>query len=94
MSAPAATLDRRHSIDAAAVGFMLLLTFSWGLNGVAAKLANQGFNPVFLMLARSALAAVLVFAVVLAPRHPACRARRLVVARHRSLACSSGSSSR
>ena len=60
MSAPAATLDRRHSIDAAAVGFMLLLTFSWGLNGVAAKLANQGFNPVFLMMARSALAAVLV----------------------------------
>ena len=38
-----------------------MLTFSWGLNGVAAKLANAGFNPIFLTLARSAIGGVLVF---------------------------------
>ena len=55
-------LDRRDAIDASAAALMLLLTFSWGLNGVAAKLANTGFNPIFLTMARSAIAAVLVFA--------------------------------
>ena len=40
---------------------MLVLTFSWGLNGVAAKLANAGFNPIFLTLARSAIGGLLVF---------------------------------
>jgi drug/metabolite transporter (DMT)-like permease len=59
-AAPA--LDRRDAIDASAAALMLLLTFSWGLNGVAAKLANTGFNPIFLTMARSAIAAVLVFA--------------------------------
>lgn len=61
MSAATGTFDRRDMIDTAAVAFMLLLTFSWGLNGVAAKLANQGFNPIFLTLARSAIGAALVF---------------------------------
>ena len=55
-------LDRRDAIDASAAALMLLLTFSWGLNGVAAKLANTGFNSIFLTMARSAIAAVLVFA--------------------------------
>lgn len=57
-----ATLDRRDNIDAAAVALLLLLTFSWGLNGVAGKVANTGYNPIFLTVARSAIAAVLVFA--------------------------------
>lgn len=57
-----ATLDRRDNIDAAAVALLLLLTFSWGLNGVAGKIANTGYNPIFLTVARSAIAAVLVFA--------------------------------
>lgn len=61
MSAASGTLDRRDAIDTAAVAFMLLLTFSWGLNGVAAKISNTGYNPIFLTVARSAIAAVLVF---------------------------------
>ena len=61
MSAAAGTFDRRDAIDLAAVAFMLVLTFSWGLNGVAAKLANVGFNPIFLTLARSAIGGFLVF---------------------------------
>lgn len=55
------SFDRRDAIDAAAVGFMLVLTFSWGLNGVAAKLTNAGYNPIFLNVARSAIACALVF---------------------------------
>lgn len=62
MSAATDTLDRRDAIDVAAAGFMLLLTFSWGVNWVAAKLSNEGFNPILLTLARSTLSAVLVFA--------------------------------
>ncbi len=62
MTATAAPLPRRHSVlDAVAVGTMLFLTFSWGMNGVAAKIAGKGFDPVFLTLARSAIAAALVW---------------------------------
>jgi drug/metabolite transporter (DMT)-like permease len=53
---------RRDAIDALAVAMMIGLTLSWGLNGVAAKLSNTGYSPVFLTLVRSALAGVLVFA--------------------------------
>ena len=61
VSTASGTLDRRDAVDLAAVVIMIVLTFSWGLNGVAAKLSNAGFNPVFLNLARSAIAGVLVF---------------------------------
>ena len=61
MTTAAGMFDRRDAIDTAAVVFMLALTFSWGLNGVAAKLANVGFNPIFLTLARSAIGGLLVF---------------------------------
>jgi drug/metabolite transporter (DMT)-like permease len=54
-------IERRQSIDIAAAAIMLGLTFSWGLNGVAAKLTNTGYDPVFAVLARSALASVLIF---------------------------------
>ena len=56
-----AALDRRDAIDTAAVAIMIGLTFSWGLNSVAAKLANVGYNPVLLTVLRSAMAGVLVF---------------------------------
>jgi drug/metabolite transporter (DMT)-like permease len=62
VSNAATAFDRREAIDTAAVALMLLLTFSWGLNGVAGKIANTGYSPVFLTVARSAIAAVLVFA--------------------------------
>lgn len=55
-----AALDRRDGIDAAAAALMVLLTFSWGLNGVAGKLANHGFDPLFVSVVRSAIACVVV----------------------------------
>ena len=61
MSAVAGTFDRRDAIDTAAVAFMILLTFSWGFNGVAAKITNTGYNPVFMNVVRSAIGAALVF---------------------------------
>jgi drug/metabolite transporter (DMT)-like permease len=60
MSATAA-FDRRDQIDVAAAGLMLGLTFSWGLNYVAAKLSYSGFDPVFLSIARSVIGGALVF---------------------------------
>jgi drug/metabolite transporter (DMT)-like permease len=54
--------ERRAAVDGAAVGLMLFLTFAWGLNGVAAKLSNQGFDPVFVTIVRSAIGAACVFA--------------------------------
>ncbi|HTV68124.1 MAG TPA: DMT family transporter [Rhizobiaceae bacterium] len=61
MSTQSPTLDRRAAVDIAAAAIMVWLTFSWGLNGVAAKLSNQGFNPLFVSMARSAIGGVLVF---------------------------------
>lgn len=61
MTAAGISLDRRDHVDGAAVAIMLFLTFSWGLNGVAAKLAGTGYAPIFVTVARSAIAALLVF---------------------------------
>lgn len=58
----AADMERRDAIDAVAVALMIGLTFSWGLNSVAAKITNTGFNPIFATCFRSALGAALVFA--------------------------------
>lgn len=55
------TMDRRDAIDLFAALLMIGLTFSWGLNGVAAKIAGTGFSPVFMTIARSAVAALCVF---------------------------------
>lgn len=56
-----AALDRRAAIDGFAVAIMIGLTLSWGLNGVAAKLTNTGYSPIFLSMVRSALGGLLVF---------------------------------
>lgn len=53
-------VDRRDAIDVFAVAVMIGLTFSWGMNGVAAKLTNTGYSPLFLALVRSALGGALV----------------------------------
>ena len=50
-----------QAIDTFAVAVMLAMTLSWGMNGVFIKLANTGFNPLLVMVGRSALAAVLVY---------------------------------
>ncbi len=51
----------RPALDAFAVAMMVMLTFSWGLNQVAIKVSNVGYNPVFTVVVRSALAGLLVF---------------------------------
>lgn len=54
-------IEKRDHIDAFAVGVMLFLTFSWGLNSVASKISNTGFNPVLVSLLRSGIACVIVY---------------------------------
>ncbi|TIP02331.1 MAG: DMT family transporter [Mesorhizobium sp.] len=49
----AAELDRRDAVDMAAAAIMVGLTFSWGLNYVAAKISYAGYDPVFVSIARS-----------------------------------------
>lgn len=51
----------RDTLDGKAVALMLFLTFSWGLNGVAAKISNTGYDPIFLTVARSAIALVFIY---------------------------------
>ncbi len=51
--AVASSLDRRDAVDLAAAAIMVGLTFSWGLNYVAAKISYAGYDPVFVSIARS-----------------------------------------
>ncbi len=53
--------ERRDAIDGFAVVVMLMLTFSWGLNQVAIKVANTGYGPIFLTMARAGIGGVLVY---------------------------------
>jgi drug/metabolite transporter (DMT)-like permease len=62
MNSVSPAIDRRDAIDTFAAGMMILLTLTWGMNQVAIKISNEGYNPVFLTVARSAIASVLVFA--------------------------------
>jgi drug/metabolite transporter (DMT)-like permease len=55
VSGAADTLDRRDAIDVAAAATMVALTFSWGLNYVAAKISYAGYDPVFVSIARSVI---------------------------------------
>lgn len=48
-------------IDRFAVSIMLVLTFSWGLNQVAVKVSNTGYDPVFAVVVRSTIGALLVY---------------------------------
>jgi len=54
-------LDRRDTVDMAAAAIMVGLTFSWGLNYVAAKISYAGYDPVFLSIARSIIGGFCVF---------------------------------
>ena len=62
MTGAAYSMERRDAVDLAAAALMVMLTFSWGLNGVAAKIGNTGYNPLFLSMARSAIGGALVLA--------------------------------
>nr|WP_048649395.1 DMT family transporter [Nitratireductor soli] len=61
MTVAVADGGRREAIDAFAAIMMIGLTFSWGLNQVAIKIANTGYSPMFVLFLRSAVAAGLVF---------------------------------
>lgn len=61
MTGAVAGLDRRDAVDLGAAAIMVLLTFSWGLNGVVAKLSYAGYSPIFVNVARSIIGALLVF---------------------------------
>lgn len=61
MSQPATVGGARPAIDAFAAAVMIGLTLSWGFNQVLVKVSNTGYNPIFSVLARSAIACVLVW---------------------------------
>lgn len=51
----------KTTIDGFATAMMLLLTFSWGLNQVAIKIANAGYSPLFGMFLRSVIGGLMVW---------------------------------
>lgn len=53
-------LERRNALDPFAVAMMICLTFTWGFSNIATKVANTGFNPIFVGIARSSIAVVLI----------------------------------
>lgn len=61
MSGATDALDRHDTVDMAAAAIMVGLTFSWGLNYVAAKISYAGYDPVFLSIARSIIGGLCVF---------------------------------
>lgn len=54
--------ERRSTIDSMGVALMLFICVSWGMNQVAIKIGNQGFNPMYMAAARSFVGGLLVFA--------------------------------
>ena len=58
----ATALDRRDGVDMTAAALMLLLTLSWGMNGVAAKISYAGFDPVLISVLRALIGGALVLA--------------------------------
>jgi drug/metabolite transporter (DMT)-like permease len=61
LTAVTAGTDRRDAIDGFAAAMMVGLTLVWGLNQVTIKIANTGYDPVFLTVVRSAIASALIF---------------------------------
>lgn len=62
MSTPVGSLTQTKAIDVFAAALMVGLTFSWGFNQVAIKLTNEGFNPIAVVVARSAVGGLVVLA--------------------------------
>lgn len=61
-------MPRRTHLDALAIAMMVLFCVTWGLNQVAAKVANESITPLFQAGLRSAGAALLLFLWCLARR--------------------------
>lgn len=55
------TGSNRVSFDGLAVALVIFLMFTWGLNQVAIKVGNRGFNPMLMAAGRAALAGICVF---------------------------------
>ena len=53
--------EGRVSFDGLAIMLVMFIMFSWGLNQVAIKIGNQGFNPMLMAAGRSALGGMCVF---------------------------------
>ncbi|MGB3831438.1 MAG: DMT family transporter [Mesorhizobium sp.] len=62
MNGSGAVPAQHDAVDTTAAALMVFLTFSWGLNFVAAKLSYPGFSPVFLSVSRSIIGGLLVLA--------------------------------
>ena len=57
----AVSMNRRTALDGFAMAVMVGLTFSWGLNGVAVKVSNAGFDPALVAFLRSLLSTSLIY---------------------------------
>jgi drug/metabolite transporter (DMT)-like permease len=56
-----ASYERRDAVDGLAVGLMIVLTFTWGFNQVAIKVANSGYNPIFVSVIRAAVGGAILY---------------------------------
>ena len=54
------SFEARTGIDTLAAVSLFVLTFFWGLNQVAIKVANTGFNPLFALVVRSVSGCILI----------------------------------
>lgn len=59
--ARAASVQGRMSFDGLAIALVMFIMFTWGLNQVAIKIGNRGFNPMLMASGRAALGGVCVF---------------------------------
>ncbi|MCK4203254.1 DMT family transporter [Brucella pituitosa] len=51
----------RVSFDGLAIALVMFIMFTWGLNQVAIKIGNRGFNPMLMAAGRAALGGLCVF---------------------------------
>ncbi|MDT6938621.1 DMT family transporter [Brucella pseudogrignonensis] len=57
----AGTVPGKAAFDGLAIALVMFIMFTWGLNQVAIKIGNRGFNPMLMAAGRSALGGVCVF---------------------------------
>ncbi|TCQ82883.1 drug/metabolite transporter (DMT)-like permease [Ochrobactrum sp. BH3] len=55
------TVPGRVSFDGLAIALVMFIMFTWGLNQVAIKIGNRGFNPMLMAAGRAALGGLCVF---------------------------------
>jgi len=55
------SVQGRVSFDGPAIALVMFIMFTWGLNQVAIKIGNRGFNPMLMAAGRAALGGLCVF---------------------------------